>query len=517
MASREVAAALLTELAQAESVGGMAVPDELGVLLRSMFGVEPTGIHIHENPLPEALGAAALTHGAHIHLAPSACRPTTPDGLALLAHELAHVVQQRTGRARRSTGEGPMLLDDALLEAEADALAAFVRSGTPFCPASLAARPSLVTPGPTGVLQPKITVDHQGAPRIYAHTNTPLRKYRYYSVDALWVELVKTQVYKRAQGRVDQLALKEVLRRWCDAPRSPSQVNIVSGYWSESQDKTFSNYEDVASAALGEVLSRDNRQKETRLAQDTYASNYLKGQVQAFIREVLAWHGNQPLPYQRRLDESGRYWWYYRPFLAGQTKALHSQSIISALRYATTHQSPVSEMVSALSDYSLQSRHIYGGQKDTFFRKTDAELKEINKARATHYTIKESASWSLQARSSQVPTGAGPSATTMNVMALVEAVASARAINAETAAVYKEALAWGLFAFWNQTADRLRGEIHTFHEVMTVAARWGVPYAPLAYPDSVPTAAKSTVKRHLELNMAKLRRQLAADDEDDDD
>ncbi len=42
-----------------------------------------------------AAGAAALTSGESIAFAPGRFRPHTPDGRSLLAHELAHVVQQR--------------------------------------------------------------------------------------------------------------------------------------------------------------------------------------------------------------------------------------------------------------------------------------------------------------------------------------------------------------------------------------------------------------------------------------
>ena len=50
-----------------------------------------------------------------------------------------------------------------------------------------------------------------------------------------------------------------------------------------------------------------------------------------------------------------------------------------------------------------------------------------------------------------------------------------------------EAAAWTIFAFWNQTAHRKRGEIHTFHEVMVVAHAYGVPYVLYQY-GNVPSA-----------------------------
>lgn len=48
----------------------------------------------------ERIGARAFTVGEHIAFAPGAYSPDTPEGRALLAHELAHVVQQQGGAAR---------------------------------------------------------------------------------------------------------------------------------------------------------------------------------------------------------------------------------------------------------------------------------------------------------------------------------------------------------------------------------------------------------------------------------
>ncbi|MCH9684368.1 MAG: DUF4157 domain-containing protein [Deltaproteobacteria bacterium] len=69
-------------------------------------------------------GARAWTHGAAIGFAPGAYAPTRPRGRALLAHELAHHIQQtRRDRAPVAT---------AFAEREADAAAGAVASGRAF-------------------------------------------------------------------------------------------------------------------------------------------------------------------------------------------------------------------------------------------------------------------------------------------------------------------------------------------------------------------------------------------------
>jgi hypothetical protein len=49
-----------------------------------------------------------------------------------------------------------------------------------------------------------------------------------------------------------------------------------------------------------------------------------------------------------------------------------------------------------------------------------------------------------------------------------------------------EALAWGIFAFWNQCYPTSSTWVHRFHEVMDMAANWGVPFEAFAYPRSAP-------------------------------
>ncbi len=49
------------------------------------------------------------------------------------------------------------------------------------------------------------------------------------------------------------------------------------------------------------------------------------------------------------------------------------------------------------------------------------------------------------------------------------------------------AIAWGLFAFWTIDYDARYGRAHTFHEVMTMASNYGIPYMPYAYPRNVPS------------------------------
>ena len=88
-------------------------------------GVDLSAIRLHYRGVDEvcrAFGATALTVGSDIYFRQEAFAPHTPEGLRLLAHEVAHVVQQR----RRPVAAGPAE------EREADAAADALLSGRRF-------------------------------------------------------------------------------------------------------------------------------------------------------------------------------------------------------------------------------------------------------------------------------------------------------------------------------------------------------------------------------------------------
>jgi len=116
-------AAILAELGTGASMGAHA--GRLGGAMDDDFG--DVRIHTGSAAAQKAseLGARAFTIGRDIAFAPGEYRPGTPEGDALLAHELAHVQQQRgaalDGAARkRAEIEGP----EGPLELEADHAAA---------------------------------------------------------------------------------------------------------------------------------------------------------------------------------------------------------------------------------------------------------------------------------------------------------------------------------------------------------------------------------------------------------
>jgi hypothetical protein len=109
---------------------GSSVPDGIRRQMESATGANLGGVRVHEgseaNALNHQLTAKAFTTGQDIFLR----EDQSPSDSELMAHELAHVVQQSSGRT--SAGGSGMSAGAANdpLEAEADSLAHAVLAGT---------------------------------------------------------------------------------------------------------------------------------------------------------------------------------------------------------------------------------------------------------------------------------------------------------------------------------------------------------------------------------------------------
>ena len=93
--------------------------------LEAFFSADLSDVKLHVGSQAEQLNASAFTIGTDIYFAPEFCRFDTREGLFLLGHELAHVLQQRMIRLPPTRAE-LALVHDAELEWEADVIGALV-------------------------------------------------------------------------------------------------------------------------------------------------------------------------------------------------------------------------------------------------------------------------------------------------------------------------------------------------------------------------------------------------------
>jgi hypothetical protein len=96
------------------------LPDPVRDAMERLFGTDFGGVTVQLNPAAVAIGARAFAFGDEIHFMPGEYQPGTPEGWRVLAHELAHVVQQRSGRVVGGPRTETSIVADADLEREAE-------------------------------------------------------------------------------------------------------------------------------------------------------------------------------------------------------------------------------------------------------------------------------------------------------------------------------------------------------------------------------------------------------------
>lgn len=113
--------------------GGVPLANPLRGRLEPLFGASFADVRVHDDAASHQaardLHAHAFTVGQHVHFAASRYRPAQRDGLHLLAHELAHTIQQRGGLSAPAAAGAGIDAHDAPLEREADRHADAVVAG----------------------------------------------------------------------------------------------------------------------------------------------------------------------------------------------------------------------------------------------------------------------------------------------------------------------------------------------------------------------------------------------------
>ncbi|MGB6688722.1 MAG: DUF4157 domain-containing protein [Terracidiphilus sp.] len=120
------------------SLSGQPLDSGARAYFESRFGRDFSDVRIHTDPLAarsaQAVNALAYTVGQEIVFAPGRYAPTTPQGRHLLAHELAHVLQQGSATPLAATTL-PISHPADPAERAADVAADSVMAGIPTAPA----------------------------------------------------------------------------------------------------------------------------------------------------------------------------------------------------------------------------------------------------------------------------------------------------------------------------------------------------------------------------------------------
>ncbi|GAA0712474.1 hypothetical protein GCM10009430_02930 [Aquimarina litoralis] len=432
------------------------LPDHLKSGIENLSGYSMDDVKVHYNSSkPAQLQAHAYAQGTHIHLGPRQEKH--------LPHEAWHVVQQKQGRVQptRQLKSRVPINDDTSLEREADVmgekalgmqneqknssvLTTHAHQGDTF---TSAYHPVQRIASDKKIVQRVIKIGEKNKPE----TQEKLDK-----IKDVW-PIVETFQPIQDLEVDEKVQAKNILKKWMKAP---AKSNI---YLRTSENRLYGSYGELARALAGEVKSAENLAQENALSREVQQSEYINEGVTAFMTRLKEWHediisdnDNEKIK-NAATNVRGRYRTYYGTL---QIQYLFSQG--------TTIQEAINKLPKSLNksvaiaaDYAMFIRKRVSGWSPQMGP-------HLNKARTNHWNPNEEADWTKEAREHQVPLSAGPSATTALVMEL------GRIIGATTAE--KEAMAWGLFSFFNQRLNKNVSGTHRFHEVMVVAQAYGVPY-----------------------------------------
>ncbi len=168
-----------TALSQAAKTAGTPLPSSTRSKLEASYGTNLGSVRVHTDSSADtaakAVQAHAFTTGNDVYFRAGQYRPNTPTGEKLIAHEVAHTVQQSTGEsqvARQADSSGVQVTSPGdRVEREADAAAeqavrgqpATLRGAAPTV-ARLADAPS-VKPAPANAVEKKEPVPTKGVPK----------------------------------------------------------------------------------------------------------------------------------------------------------------------------------------------------------------------------------------------------------------------------------------------------------------------------------------------------------------
>ena len=111
------------------NTGGHPLPASAKQTFESALGKPLDDVRVHVGEAAKQLGADAYHQAGHIHISPEKYKPTTPEGMALLGHELIHKEQVDKGMVEVPQGGGLPINSNPKLEQQANELGAKAARG----------------------------------------------------------------------------------------------------------------------------------------------------------------------------------------------------------------------------------------------------------------------------------------------------------------------------------------------------------------------------------------------------
>ena len=430
------------------------IPNDIRFPLEHSLNADLRGVQIHTSShahqLNIELQSRAFTQGQHIYFRRGEYNPQTVEGQQLLAHETTHVLQQ--------------------------------------VPKLSVSDSSKVTPyhSPTPIVQRALYVGtyeflnpEQAYAALFSHVSPNLAFPTDPQTALLAGQTINyTPIHELLQMHKDETT--QILKQWIDISQNRF-VRMVKGQ--TFHHGVFYDYDQLALAVLGQINAQENLQKETELAKQAIGSDNIDQKLNSLIPKIYQQFtdtSNSTINQHFSPKYRGRYWpWYslavgsnfsdvfqhpeaYK--IPAKIAALHDLTdyIFNLGRQGTQHKQYLN-IVYVPSQKSVASSHIPG-------KKIDLERHHVDQTvgNRLHRTINQHHESMIAARLFAKPVEVGASYTTGRFMQLASCSGATL--------TELEALAWGLFAFWNQSYTTSASGIHRLHFVMDMASNYGVPY-----------------------------------------
>ncbi len=488
--------------------------------MEARLGADFSDVRVHDDDAAQRsaaeVGARAYTSGSHVVIGESGGDRHT------LAHELTHVIQQRQGPVSGIDHGGGLSVSDPSdrfeRAAEANATRALARDV-----GSAPTRPAVEADGVANGAPDGVAVQRSVRVGVEVFSDDPAKRITspVQSAQALMQRVVAAVQASGDTTLVEQFnANRDEVNAQAAKWVADSQVGTPSSgghkFGSKRHQHSYGDFEEVGRALLGWVLQKPGRHEEKVFANQLASDPTLAGRVDAVLTKVRAWINqldNDPsklhdpsltLDMQRITDQlaSGE----------GEEHGLSNEKRFGTYRRhfdslgdPTHHTGFQGDFMSVLNNpgaFDLRDKIIVLHDVHEYFKPhnetrndpvtagqgvlpdtPDAAMLESTQQMnpdgtrkvagadrgARRTTRDENAPSTRMARENRIPVTAGQSFTTARLLHISqEAGATPGELNA---------VALGVFAFWRIDYDQtVELAAHTLHEVLDIAANFGVPY-----------------------------------------
>jgi Domain of unknown function (DUF4157) len=236
--------------------------------METFFRTSFADVRVYVGAEASTIGALAFAHGSNLYFAPGQYNPGTPHGQRLLGHELAHVVQQRSERVRNPLGAGVVVVQDPVLEFEAERMGRQAASacgsiqpkpaGTaPHSNLCAANRRTPVNATVHGAILPALSAIQQKArPGILRKSPFPGTRIALGMFSRRVVQRVLNvgDDYLGSEADVDSKAVKHLPKKAGEEERRRILDNLKAMAGSKTSEYEFANWPQAIAAARGEKL-----------------------------------------------------------------------------------------------------------------------------------------------------------------------------------------------------------------------------------------------------------------------